>query len=96
MRAQRQQRRGARGFGGSGLGGSRPPGAFGAPASRPPEPVPLGVDVDRVVATIRARTAQAPLDAPGAQATAPLSTWNWPAIATVAVPGLALLIAALA
>jgi Bacterial PH domain len=95
MRAQRQLRRGARGFGGSGLGGSGQPGAFGAPARRAPEPVPLGVDVDRVVATITARTAQARLDVPGAQATAPLSTLNWPAIATVAAPGLALLIAAL-
>jgi hypothetical protein len=96
MRAQRRVSRDARGFGGSGLGGAGQRGAFGAPASRAPEPAPLGVDADRLVATITARTSQARLDAPGAQATAPVSTWNWPAIAAVAVPGLALLIAALA
>ena len=96
LRAQRQSRRAARGFGPSGLAGSGRAGGFGAPSGQPPEPVPLGVDADRVVATITARTEQARLDAPGALATAPATTWNWPAVAAVVIPGLALLIAALA
>jgi hypothetical protein len=96
MRAQRQSRRAARGFGGSGLSGTDRLGGYGAPLSKPPEPVPLGVDADRVVAVITARTKQARLDAPGALATPPASTWNWPAIAAVVIPGLALVIAALA
>jgi Bacterial PH domain len=96
LRAQRRSRRAARGFGGGGLSGTDRAGGYGAPPARPPEPVPLGVDADRVVATITARTEQARLDAPGASAVAPDSTWNWPAIAAVAVPGLALVIAALA
>jgi hypothetical protein len=101
MRAQRQSRRGPRGFGGSGLsgagglGGAGGPGGYGASPSQPPEPATLGVDTDRVVATITARTEQARLDAPGALATPPTSTWNWLAIAAVVIPGLALLIAAL-
>jgi len=96
MRAQRQSRRAARGFGGSGLSGLSGAGGYGAPPSQPPEPATLGVDTDRVVATITARTGLARLGAPGALATAPASTWNWPAIAAVVIPGLALLIAALA
>jgi len=96
LRAQRQSRRAARGFGSSGLSGTGRPGGYGAPPATPPEPVTLGVDAGRVVATIKARTEQARLDAPGASAVAPDSTWSWPAIAAVAVPGLALVIAALA
>ncbi len=96
MRAQRQSRRAARGFGPGGLAGSASAGGFGAPSGPPPEPVPLGVDAGRVVAAITARTEQARLGAPGALATAPATTWNWPAVAAVAIPGLALLIAALA
>ena len=96
MRAQRQSRRGARGFGGLGGNGADSAGGFGAPPAKAPEPVPLGVDANRVVATITARTEQARLDTPGALATAPASTWNWLAIAAVLIPGLALLIAALA
>ena len=96
LRAQRQSRRTARGLGESGLSGTDRPGGYGAPLAKPPEAVPLGVDADRVIATITARTEQARLDAPGATAVAPDSTWNWPAIAAVAVPGLALVIAALA
>ena len=96
LRAQRQSRRAARGFGPGGLAGSGSAGGFGATSGQPPEPVPLGVDADRVVATITARTEQARLDAPGALATAPATTWNWPAVAAVVIPGLALLIAALA
>jgi Bacterial PH domain len=93
MRAQRRSRRAARGFGGSGLIGV---GGYGAPPSQPPEPATLGVDTDRVVATITAHAGLARLHAPDALATAPASTWNWPAIAAVVIPGLALLIAALA
>jgi len=99
LRAQRQSRRAARGFGPSGLassGSSGSAGGFGAPSGPPPEPVPLGVDADRVVAAITTRTEQARLDGPGALATAPAATWNWPAVAAVVIPGLALLIAALA
>lgn len=106
LRAQRQSRRGqsrrgqsrraARGFGVSGLAGTDRAGGYGAPSGKPPEPVPLGVDAGRVVTAITARTEQARLDAPEALATAPDSSWNWPAIAAVAVPGLALVIAALA
>jgi Bacterial PH domain len=99
LRAQRPSRRGTRGFGGVGFGGFGGPdrlGGYGAPPGKPPEPVPLGVDAGRVAATITARTEQARLDAPGAQAMAPASSWNWPAIAALVIPGLALLIAALA
>jgi hypothetical protein len=96
MRVQRQSQRGAGGFGRSGLSGAARPGGYGAPPSQPPEPATLGVDADRVVATITAHTEQARLDAPGALATAPASTWSWLAIAAVVIPGLTLLIAALA
>jgi hypothetical protein len=96
LRAQRQSRRAARGFGPNGLAGSGNAGGYGAPPVKPPDPVPLGVDADRVVAAITARAGQARLDAPGVPATAPASAWNWPAIAAVVIPGLAVLIAALA
>lgn len=96
LRAQRQSRRAARGFGPNGLAGSGSAGGFGAPPIQPPEPVTLGVDAGRVVSVITAHTEQARLDAPGALATAPTSTWHWRAIAAVVIPGLALLIAALA
>jgi hypothetical protein len=99
MRAQRRQLRGDRGIGGGGLGGSGLGGlgGYGAPpSSKPPEPVPLGVDADKVVAVITAHVELARLDEPGAPPTAPVSTWNWPAIAAVAVPGIALVIAVLA
>jgi hypothetical protein len=102
MRAQRQLRRGARGLGGTGLGGTglggggQLGGYAATPPGKTPDTVPLGVDTDRVVATITARAEQARLDAPGVAAAAPVSTWSWLAIAAVVVPGLALLIAALA
>jgi Bacterial PH domain len=100
--SQRQSRRSARGLGPGALGGPgglaglAGSGGYGAPPGQPPEPAPLGVDADRVVAAITARTERARLDAPGALAAAPASTWNWPAIAALVIPGLALLVAALA
>jgi Bacterial PH domain len=100
MRAQRQQRRAGRGLGGGGLGGGALGGlgglgGYGAPSAKAPEPVPLGVDADQVVAAITTRVEQARVAAPGTPAMAPVSAWNWPAVAAVAVPGLALVIAAL-
>jgi hypothetical protein len=111
MRAQRLARRTIRGsataggFGGpGGLGGG---GAFGAaggfgwartpgPAGdAAPEADPLRVDTDKVVATLTERGERARLDAPDVPATAPVFAWNWPAVAAVVVPGIALLIVAL-
>jgi hypothetical protein len=97
MRARRQSRQGSRGgFGGAGgFGGFGLAGAFGTSAEPAPEGDPLRLDADRVVATLTARGEQARLDAPGAQATAPASAWDWIAVASVVAPGLALLITAL-
>jgi hypothetical protein len=99
LRARRQSRQGSRGgfgaaggFGASGLGWA---GALAAPAEPSPEGDPLRVDAGRVVATLTARAEQARLDAPGAPVTAPASTWDWVAVASVIVPGLALLITVL-
>src|ERR1700722_14456911 len=86
-RPQPASRRGVPASGGTGRYG-----VYGTPPSQAPPPIPLGVDADRVVATITARAEQARLDAPGAVATAPVSTWNWPAIAALLIPALALLI----
>jgi hypothetical protein len=54
------------------------------------------VDASKVVATLTERAQQARLDAPGNQAVAPVSFWDLVAVAAVVIPGLALLIAALA
>jgi len=68
--------------------------AFGT--SEPvPEGDPLRVDVNRVVATITERAERARLDTPDARPGAPVSAWDWTAVASVIVPGLALLISAL-
>lgn len=100
MRARRQARQGSRGgFGGfGGMGGM---GGFGLAASYgssepSPEGDPLRVDADKVVATLTERAERARLDAPGTQAVAPSSTWDLVAVAAVVIPGLALLITALA
>jgi hypothetical protein len=94
LRARNQSRPGSRGgFGAGGLGWA---GGFAAPAEPSPEGDPLRVDAGRVVATLTARAEQARLDAPGAPATAPASTWDWTAVASVIVPGLALLVVILA
>jgi hypothetical protein len=91
MRAQRR----ARG------GGVRPRLAgFGAPpqADAPP-PAPLGLDLDVVVSTLTDRAEQVKSEAAiGSEAAAvraqpPVSSWNWPAIAAIAVPIVVLLIA---
>lgn len=81
-------------FGGFGGGFGGVLGATGdvAPA---PEGDPLRLDVDKVVATLTERAEMAQLEAPQAQATAPVSTWDLKAVAAVVVPGLALLIVAL-
>jgi len=98
MRARRQARPGSRGgssvFGG-GAGGFALGGAFGGPTEPSPEGDPLRVDTGRVVATLTERGEQARLDAPDVQATAPVSTWDWTAVASVVIPGLALLVVAL-
>jgi hypothetical protein len=96
MRARRQSRQGSRG----GVGGMGGMGGFGLAAgfgSEPsPEGDPLRVDANKVVATLTERAEQARLGAPGTQAVAPVSTWDLVAVAAIVIPGLALLIAALA
>jgi hypothetical protein len=105
LRARRRTQRGNQGGAGdpgifgSGAGGFSF-GGFGAlsgtTASAPaPEGDPLRLDADKVVAALTTRAEQARLDAPEVQATAPVSTWDWPAVAAVLAPGLALLIIAL-
>jgi len=102
MRARRQTRQGGRaglgatgGFGAFGLGGGFGGAGFGS--SEPsPEGDPLRLDPNRVVATLTERAEQARRDAPATQAPAPVTTWDLAAIAAVVIPGLALLIIALA
>ena len=97
MRARRQNRPGSRGgsavFGGA--GGLGLGGAFGGSTEPSPEGDPLRVDTGRVIATLTERGEQARFDAPDIQAAPPVSTWDWTAVASVVVPGLALLVAAL-
>jgi Bacterial PH domain len=90
MRARR--RSGPRGSSFGSPGGF---GSFGPPAEPAPESDPLRADPGRVVAALTKRAEQARLEAPTAPAAAPVSTWNWIAVATVVVPGLALLVIAL-
>ena len=101
-RAARQARGDGGGYGIGGYGGGRParsgygqPGGYGSPPGVP-EPVPLGVDADQVVATLTTRAEQAREDEPAVLATAPVSSWHWPAVAAILIPALALLIAVLA
>ena len=102
LRARRQQQRGGRAGGGifgggasgfnlAGLGAG-----FAGPAAPAPENDPIRLDADKIVATLTGRAEQARLEAPGDQASRPVATWDWPAVAAVVIPGLALLIAALA
>jgi hypothetical protein len=98
MRAQRQSRQGSRGGFGSfgGAGGLGWAGALGTSAEPSPEGDPLRVDPNRVIATLTARAEKARLETPDAQAAAPVSTWDLLAVASVVVPGLALLVSVLA
>ena len=100
MRARRRSRQGRRdgfgaGAGGFGFGGFG--GAYGGSADPAPATTadPLRVDADRVVAVLTARAEKARLDAPEAQATAPVASWDLVAIAAIVIPGLALLVTAL-
>ena len=100
MRARRQARQGSRGgstvFGGmGGMGGFGLATSFGS-GEPSPEGDPLRVDADKVVATLTERAERARLDAPGTEAAAPTSTWDLVAVAAIVIPGLALLITALA
>jgi Bacterial PH domain len=98
MRARRQSRQGSRGASGmggfGGMGGFALAGGFGSEPS--PEGDPLRLDANKVVATLTERAEQARLDAPGARPGAPASAWDLVAVAAVVIPGLALLITALA
>jgi hypothetical protein len=96
MRARRQSRPGSQGgFGGvTSFGGFGLAGAFGSEPS--PEGDPLRLDANKVVATLSERGAEARLNAADTQAAAPVSSWDWFAVATVGIPGLALLVIALA
>lgn len=84
---------GAGGFAVGGFGGMLGTAADPAPA---PESDPLRLDVGKIVASFTERAERARLTEPEAEATAPVSTWDWRAVAAVAVPGLALLVVALA
>ncbi len=60
------------------------------------DPLPAAVpDAEKVVAALTGRAERARAAAPDAQATAPQSAWYWPGVAAIAVPALALLVAAL-
>jgi Bacterial PH domain len=105
LRALRQSRPGSRsgfgvfgGAGGSGLTGAfgSSARAFGASAEPSPDGDPLRLDAGRVIATLTERAEQARLQAPDTQAAAPVSTWDLIAVASVVIPGLALLAVALA
>jgi hypothetical protein len=93
MRARRQaQPLGGRGsLGTSGLSRATP---FAAPDPANASD-PLRLDVSRIIGTLTERAEEARLDAPGARPAAPVSTWDLTALASVVVPGLALLIIAL-
>ncbi|MGH3277843.1 MAG: hypothetical protein ACRDNW_01730 [Trebonia sp.] len=103
MRARRLPQRGggSAGIFGSGAGGFTY-GGFGgvlggiADSAPSPEGDLLRLDPDKVVAALTERAEMARLEAPESQATAPVSTWDLRAVAAVVVPGLALLIVALA
>ena len=101
LRARRQPQRGGRASsgifgGGGGFGGLG--GGFGGTADSAPAPEgdPLRLDAGKVVATLTERAELARLETPGDQASRPVATWDWRAVAAIVIPGLALLIAALA
>jgi hypothetical protein len=88
MRAQRRSRAGSARVRSAGFGAP--------PVDDAPPPVPLGLDVDIVVATLTERAEQVRSDAVAVRAAPPVSSWYWPAIAGIIVPVLALVIAVLA
>jgi uncharacterized membrane protein YgcG len=98
LRAQRQSRSGTRsGFGVfGGAGGSGLTGAFGASSEPSPEGDPLRLDAGRVIAALTERAERARLEAPDTPAAAPVATWDLTAVASVVIPGLALLAVVLA
>jgi hypothetical protein len=69
-------------------------GSYGAPAEAADPPV-LG-DAGPVVAALSARAEQAQAAIPRPRARPPVSTWYWPALAAIAIPALALVVAILA
>jgi hypothetical protein len=73
---------------------ARAGGSYGAPAEAP-EPPAIG-DTGPVVAALTARAEQAQAASPPPQARPPVSTWNWPALAAIVIPALALVAAILA
>jgi hypothetical protein len=99
LRAQRRSRgrfgAAAGGFGAAagGFGARGRSGGFGGSAGAA-EPAPEYTD--QVITTLTARAEEARQGAPDAAAEGPVSTWSWPAFAAVAIPAVALLIAALA
>lgn len=94
MRARRQSRPGSRGgFASGGFGWA---GSIGTQTEPAPEGDPLRVDPSRVIATLTERGERARLDAPDAPATAPVAAWDWPAVASVVLPGVAVLVILLA
>jgi hypothetical protein len=91
MAAEARTKRQARRASGSGRFG------LGAPlADNGPPAAPLGLDSDKVIAALTERAEKARAAAPDARAVPPVSSWHWPAVATIGVPALALLIVLLA
>jgi len=87
LRAQRRSRRGSAGG---------PFGAFGAPEHQDASPPTSVADAELVVSSLTVRAEQARAVTPPKRAVPPLSSWQWPAIAAVVVPALALLVAVFA
>jgi hypothetical protein len=103
MRERRRAHQAARHARGTGFGDSRMSSASrgfglfgGAAAHSAPPPAPIGLDAGKIVGTLNARADLARSASPDERASAPVSTWDWVAVAAIVVPGLALLIAALA
>jgi hypothetical protein len=87
LRAQRRSRRGSAG---------RPFGVFGPPESQAASPPTSVTDAELVVSSLTVRAEQARALTPPRRAVPPVSSWQWPAIAAVVVPALALLVAVFA
>ncbi len=94
LRAERPRLRSGSLAGPAGVRHGGPGGSFG-------DPEPAGqpsavVDSQQIVAAISALAGQAQAASPPRRATAPVSTWYWPAFAAIAIPALALVVAILA